>query len=105
MKNQSLSLWDGAKETSTAIYEAAETSYKGVKQTPKLLAEIGKKVFEKIKNIFKKKGKQTINENNVFPNISIQEAFIQDLALLKDYEYEIRKDTSINDTLLLSQQF
>lgn len=105
VKNQSLNLWDSAKETSTAIYEAAETSYKGVKQTPKLLAEIGKKAFEKLKNIFKKKGKQTINENNVFPNISIQEAFIQDLALLKEYEYEIRKDTSVNDTLLLSQQF
>ena len=55
MKNQSLNLWDSAKETSTAIYEAAETSYKGVKQTPKLLAEIGKKAFEKLKNIFKKK--------------------------------------------------
>jgi hypothetical protein len=55
VKNQSLNLWDSAKETSIAIYEAAETSYKGVKQTPKLLAEIGKRVFNKLKNIFKKK--------------------------------------------------
>ena len=37
--------------------------------------------------------------------LPIQEALIQSISILKDYEVEIRKDASINDTLLLSQQF
>ena len=37
--------------------------------------------------------------------LPIQDALLQSISILKDYEVEIRKDASINDTLILSQQF
>lgn len=66
-----------------------------------------KEVLDQLKQKYKDRDKiaQHLDSIEDSMRLPIQEALIQSISILKDYEVEIRKDASINDTLLLSQQF
>lgn len=66
-----------------------------------------KEVLDQLKQKYKDRDKITQYLDSIEDSmrLPIQEALIQGISILKDYEVEIRKDASINDTLLLSQQF
>ena len=85
-------MWNTTKKTYNAF-------------SPKEKAEM--EVLEQLRQKYKDRDKiaQHLGSIEDSMRLPIQEALIQSISILKDYEVEIRKDASINDTLLLSQQF
>ena len=87
-------MWNTTKKTYNAF-------------SPKEKAEMGKEVLDQLRQKYKERYKNAEHLNTIEDSMGlpIQDALLQSISILKDYEVEIRKDASINDTLLLSQQF
>ena len=87
-------MWNTTKKTYNAF-------------SPKEKAEMEKEALDQLKQKYKERYKNAehINTTEDSMGLPIHEALLQSISILKDYEVEIRKDASINDTLILSQQF
>ena len=87
-------MWNTTKKTYNAF-------------SPKEKAEMEKEVLEQLRQKYKDRDKiaQHLGSIEDSMRLPIQEALLQSISILKDYEVEIRNDASINDTLILSQQF
>ena len=87
-------MWNTTKKTYNAF-------------SPKEKAEMEKEVLDQLRQKYKERYKNAEHLNTIEDStgLPIQDALLQSISILKDYEVEIRKDASINDTLILSQQF
>ena len=87
-------MWNTTKKTYNAF-------------SPKEKAEMEKEALDQPKQKYKERYKNAehLNTTEDSMGLPIHEALLQSISILKDYEVEIRKDASINDTLILSQQF
>ena len=98
VKNQVITAGSDVWNTTKKTYNAF---------SPKEKAEMEKEVLDQLRQKYKERYKNAEHLNTIEDStgLPIQDALLQSISILKDYEVEIRKDASINDTLILSQQF
>ena len=98
IKNQVITAGSDVWNTTKKTYNAF---------SPKEKAEMEKEVLDQLRQKYKERYKNAEHLNTIEDStgLPIQDALLQSISILKDYEVEIRKDASINDTLILSQQF